>query len=166
MDLTDIYRIYWASSVAQLVKNPPAMWETWVQYLDWEDTWRRERQPTPVFWPGEFHVLYSPWGHKELDTTEQLSLHFIGYTIQKQQRAVFLTCTWTFSWIYPILGHKASLRKFKKIEIEHHIKYLFQQQCNETRNQLQRKNCKKHKHVKAKQYIKQTMDQRRNQRSN
>ena len=34
---------------------------------------RRERLPTPVFWPGEFHGLYSPWGRKELDTTEQLS---------------------------------------------------------------------------------------------
>jgi len=32
------------------------------------------RLPTPVFWPGEFHRLYSPWGHKELDTTERLSL--------------------------------------------------------------------------------------------
>ena len=31
---------------------------------------------TPVFWPGEFHGLYSPWGRKELNTTEQLSLHF------------------------------------------------------------------------------------------
>ena len=30
--------------------------------------------PTPVFWPGEFHGLYGPWGHKELDTPEQLSL--------------------------------------------------------------------------------------------
>ena len=28
---------YWASTVAQLVKNPPAMWETWVQSLGWED---------------------------------------------------------------------------------------------------------------------------------
>ena len=36
--------------------------------------WRRERLPTPAFWPGEFHGLYSPWGHKELDTTERLSL--------------------------------------------------------------------------------------------
>ena len=26
--------------------------------------WRRERLPTPVFWPGEFHGLYSPWGHR------------------------------------------------------------------------------------------------------
>ena len=42
--------------------------------------WRRERQPTPVFLPGESHeqrslVGYSSWGHKELDTTEQLSTH-------------------------------------------------------------------------------------------
>ena len=27
----------WASLVAQLVKNPPAMWETWVRSFDWED---------------------------------------------------------------------------------------------------------------------------------
>ena len=27
----------WASLVAQLLKNPPALWETWVQSLDWED---------------------------------------------------------------------------------------------------------------------------------
>ena len=27
----------WPSLVAQMVKNPPAMWETWVQYLGWED---------------------------------------------------------------------------------------------------------------------------------
>ena len=34
---------------------------------------RREQLPTPVFWPWEFHGLHSPWGCKELDTTEQLS---------------------------------------------------------------------------------------------
>ena len=33
-----------------------------------------ERLPTPVLWPGEFHGLYSPWGRKESDTTEWLSL--------------------------------------------------------------------------------------------
>ena len=64
----------WASLVAQLGKDLPAMWETWVHSLSWEEPWRRERLPTPVFWPGEFHGLYSPWGHKELDTTERLSV--------------------------------------------------------------------------------------------
>ena len=40
----------WASLVAQLVKNPPSMWETWARYLGWEDS------------PGEWKVyllLYS-----------------------------------------------------------------------------------------------------------
>ena len=36
--------------------------------------WRQERLPTPVFWPGEFHGLYSPRGRKESDMTERLSL--------------------------------------------------------------------------------------------
>ena len=40
---------------------------------------RRERLPTPVFWPGEFQGLYSPWGHNELDTTERLSLSPSGW---------------------------------------------------------------------------------------
>ena len=39
----------WASLVAQLVKNPPAMQETPVQFLSWEGPWRRDRLPTPVF---------------------------------------------------------------------------------------------------------------------
>ena len=38
-----------ASLVAQLVKNPPAMQETLVQFLGPEDPWRRDRLPTPVF---------------------------------------------------------------------------------------------------------------------
>ena len=42
---------FWASLVAQLVKNLPAMWETWV----WigRIPWRREWLPTPVLFPGE-----------------------------------------------------------------------------------------------------------------
>ena len=43
--------------------------------------WRRQWHPTPVLLPGESHgrrslVGYSPWGRKELDTTEQLHFHF------------------------------------------------------------------------------------------
>ena len=44
--------------------------------------WRREKLPTPVFLLGEFHgqrslVSYSPWGCKELDTTELLTLSLL-----------------------------------------------------------------------------------------
>ena len=60
--------------MAQLVKNLPVIWETWVQSLGGKIPWRRERLLTPVFWPGESHGLYSPWGRKELDMTERLSL--------------------------------------------------------------------------------------------
>ena len=43
--------------------------------------WRRKWQPTPVHLPGKFHgwrnlIGYSPWGHKESDTTERLHFHF------------------------------------------------------------------------------------------
>ena len=34
----------WASLVAQLVKNLPAVWEIWVQYLDWEDPLEKEKE--------------------------------------------------------------------------------------------------------------------------
>ena len=62
-----------ASLVAQLVKNclqcgRPGF-DPWVGKIPW----RRERIPTPVFWPEEFHGLYSS---KESDMTEQFSLHF------------------------------------------------------------------------------------------
>ena len=60
----------WASLVAQLVKNLPAMRETWVG----KTPWGRKRLPTSVFWPGEFPGLYSAWGSKESDMTEHLSL--------------------------------------------------------------------------------------------
>ena len=70
--------------MAQLVNNLPAMRDTQVRSLGWEDPWvgkipwRREWLPTPVFWPGEFHGLYSPWGPKESDMTEQLLLTHLG----------------------------------------------------------------------------------------
>ena len=62
-----------------MVKNLPAMQETQVQSLSWEDPLEKGMATTPVFLPGEFHgqrslAGYSPWGCKELDTTEQLTL--------------------------------------------------------------------------------------------
>ena len=68
-----------ASSVAQMVKNLPAMqrsgFNPWVGKIPW----RRKWQPTLVFLPGKSHGRWSlaccsRWGHKELDMTEQLTL--------------------------------------------------------------------------------------------
>ena len=59
----------WASQVALVVKNWPA--NPWVGKIPW----RRAQKPTPLFLPGESHgqrslAGYSPWGPKQLDTTE------------------------------------------------------------------------------------------------
>ena len=56
----------WAAPVAQLVKNLPAMWDTWVWSLGWEDPLEKGKLPPPVFWPGEFRGLYSPWDRKRV----------------------------------------------------------------------------------------------------
>ena len=65
----------WASLIAQLVKNPPAMQETWVRSWVRKIPWRRKRLPAPVSWPREFHGLYSLWGCRESDTTKGLHFH-------------------------------------------------------------------------------------------
>ena len=59
-------------------ENPPARpgFDPWVGKIPW----RKEKLPALVFWPGEFHGLYSPWGCKEPDMTERLSLHFTSRT--------------------------------------------------------------------------------------
>ena len=72
----------WASLVAQLVKNLPAMWETWVQTLGWEDPLEKGKavHSSILAWripwteePGGLH----PWGRKESDMAEQLT-HDLG----------------------------------------------------------------------------------------
>ena len=110
-----IYTYIQASLVTQMVKNLPAVWETWVWSLGREDPLEKEMAihsstiawkipwteepgrlqstgsqrvghnwvtslsfPSLVFLPREFHgqrslVSYSPWGRKELDTTERLT---------------------------------------------------------------------------------------------
>ena len=64
--------------MAPTVKNLPVMQETWIQSLGQKDPLEKEWLPTPVFLPGKSHrqrklAGYSTWGHKELDTTEQLT---------------------------------------------------------------------------------------------
>ncbi|XP_070322052.1 coiled-coil domain-containing protein 191 isoform X9 [Odocoileus virginianus] len=70
---------------AQLVKNLPAMQETWVQFLGWEDPPERKWQPTPLFLPGESHgqrslAGYSPWHCKS-----QTRLNLCGYLEEEDE---------------------------------------------------------------------------------
>ena len=70
----------WASLVDQMVKNPPAVWETWVRSLGWEDPLEEgmATHSSVLAWriPMDretWQATYSPWGRKEMDTTERLS---------------------------------------------------------------------------------------------
>ena len=72
--------------------------------------WRRERLPTPVFWPGEFHGLYSPWGRKESDMTERLSQ----------------ASSWTHPWISITFSTWISSRLLKLNKSESELMFLSQ----------------------------------------
>ena len=65
------YNIVWASLVARLVKNLPAMQDTWVRSLGWEDPLEKGKatHSSILAWR-----LYSPQGCKQLDMTERPSL--------------------------------------------------------------------------------------------
>ena len=55
-----LLQYFWASLVSQLVKNLPAMWETWVRFLSWEDPLEKGTAPAPVFWP-TVHEVAKSW---------------------------------------------------------------------------------------------------------
>ena len=71
----------WASLVAQLVKNPPAMREIWVRSLGCEDPRRRERLCTPVYWPGEF-----------LENSKSMGSQRVGHNFGTEHQITTLSC--------------------------------------------------------------------------
>ena len=115
----------WASLVDQPVKNPPAMWETWFDPWVGKIPWRKERLPTPVFCPGEFHGLNSPWGHKESDKTKWLSLYYSFLSLLSYWRL----CDWSqrenklldFDTLFSVYFSHALLYRLK---LNHSYKHL------------------------------------------
>ena len=98
--ITQDFSRFWklASLVAQMVKHLPAMcgrprFDSWVG----KTPWRRKWQSTPALLLGKSHgwrslIGYSPWGHKESDTTEWL--HSL---LSKDKVNLFNKCFW--KWI-------------------------------------------------------------------
>ena len=62
--------------LTQTVKRLPAMWQTWVQSLGWEDPLEKGKATHSSVLAWRIHGLYSPRGRKEWDTTERLHFHF------------------------------------------------------------------------------------------
>ena len=89
---------FWCFPCGSAGKESACNEGTWVQFLCWEDPVEKGKATPPVFWPGEFHGLYRPWGRKESDTTEwHLSPHLYPFI-----------CWWTFRF-FPYLGYYKEL---------------------------------------------------------
>ena len=107
-----------ASLVAQMVKNLPALQETWVWSLGWEDPLEKGKATHSVFWPREIHGLYSSWGRKELDSTEQVSLSLFTFFLEGS-----LACSRFLSrCVLSILSEAALL---EIILSPHHVYFLY-----------------------------------------
>ena len=100
-----------------MVKNPPAMWETWVQSLGQEDPMEEGMAthssilPSRIPWTEDL-AGYSPWGRKESDTTE------VTEHAHREDR-ILLSIARNF-----FLEHRLLLKSGIKIEINSLDKYL------------------------------------------
>ena len=98
----------WALLVAQTIKNLPAMQETWVQSLGWEDP-REEVMANHSSISGLENphgqrslVGYNPWGHKELETTEQLSTLKFMTALEPQKVTLWGQDRFSIQWLVSI----------------------------------------------------------------
>ena len=111
------------SLVTQMVKNPPAMRETWVWSLGWEDPPEQgmATRSSILAWriPMDSLVGCSPWGHKESDTAECLSAH-----TQTIPRA------WHW-WFHLEIECKERQAAWRKMYIQTHIQAFLQRQTLE-----------------------------------
>ena len=75
--------------IAQLVKNPPAMQET--RFTSWvgKIPWRKERLPTPVFWPREFHGRVARVSKSQ---TQLSNIHFTEENLEQLLPYTFVQC--------------------------------------------------------------------------
>ena len=89
----------WASLVA------PAMQDTWVQSLGWEDPLEKGKATHPSILARRIPwTVYSPWAHKELDMTERLLLHFHFHGSCTQGPGTSFIHLWAESPVYLALA--------------------------------------------------------------
>ena len=77
--------------MAQLVKNPPAVWETWVQSLGWEDPLEKEKATSSSILENSMDCIVCG-GHNELDMTEQLSQSYFLYNLHVSDISLSCSC--------------------------------------------------------------------------
>ena len=96
--------------MAQLVKNPPAMWETWVPFLGWEDSLEKGKATHSSILAWRIHGLCSPWGGKEPDTTEKLAFPFQAVGASSPAFSLDFLRACHLNWQVQRVGHTPSTR--------------------------------------------------------
>ena len=87
-----------------MVKSLPAMWETWVQSLSWEDTLEKEMATTPVFLPGKSHGWLPSMGSQRVRHNWATSLSF-GRAVLAWFTGLWRGCSQILvGWIQPKVG--------------------------------------------------------------
>ena len=84
------FQYSWTFLMTQMVKNPPAMWETWVQSLGWKVPSKRAWQATPLFLPGE--SPWTRWAWKATVHGVTMSQIWLSDSVQ-QSRVSALSCS-------------------------------------------------------------------------
>ena len=95
----------WASLVAQLIKIPPAMRETWVRSGVGKIPWIREGLPTPVFWPGEFQDCIAHGVAKSRTRLSDFTFTFHCHALEKKMA----THSSVLAWRIPGMGQPGGL---------------------------------------------------------
>ena len=74
-----------------MIKNSPAMQETWVRSPGWEDPLEKGKatHSSILAWTNPW-TIYHPWAHKESDMAERLSLHFTSYFHCPQSKSLVI----------------------------------------------------------------------------
>ena len=118
---------WWASLVAQTGNNPPAMQETWVRSMGHENPLEEEMSTHYSKFQGQRNLTgYSPWGRKELDMTEWLTLSFFQFKkILKNNNSEYTTPNF-FSLLYLTQYCKVKRARGQQIWAESAITFIME----------------------------------------
>ena len=102
-----------SASNADSINADQPRFNLWVRKMPWSRKW----QPTPAFLPGEFHRErslrgYSPWGHKELNLTEQLTFSISAFFIVQLSHP-YVTTGKTHAFDYTDLYQQSDVSAFQ-----------------------------------------------------
>ena len=110
-----------ASLVAHMAKSLPAMWETWVRPLGWEDSMEEGMAtPSSILSQRISHGLrslrgYSPWGHKERCMTERLSTHILDIVVS-DRNCIYIRISTVFFSLWKLTIKYLTMFSVRKIK--------------------------------------------------